>query len=215
MPARFPHEREIFLVEEYGRRFILKWDKGGWGWGTEGPLEKFFWKLIRGPFYSRLMKRVDRAVRNGCDVVQTIHLVAERRTLHYCHEAYVLMEYAEGETLMSVTGGFEIQYKMNEAEREPYDRRVLEAMTKLHRHDLASCDVNPKNFTLNGSRTTIIDLSCRGNSFIDQVKDAVRLKKTYNIDFPLKGWTRNSLYAILMTFQRVRKRYRKARGKEW
>lgn len=188
-------ERDVFLVEEGGRKYVIKWDRGGWGFGGESRPERFLLKLLRGPFYSRLMRRVRLARRSGLDCVQDIYLVAEKRTLHYCHEAVIILDYLEGSMLKEA------------ADVDSYRPAIRNAMLDLHAHGLALCDVSPYNYLVDGDGVKIIDLVCRGNPRVDRVKDIIRLKNVLEIDLPLAGWRERALHWFLSRFQTARKKY--------
>ncbi len=186
--------RDVYLLEDDGRKYILKWDHSGWGFGGEGPVERFFWKFVRGPFYSRLMKRVHAARRRGCDRCQAMYLAAERRTGHYCHEAVALYEYLEGETL----------------EKLPDVTSVLAdveaCLAALHERKLALCDINPRNFVLTADGVKAIDLVSRGNVRVDRVKDMIRAEKVFGFVMPATGLDR-VLKTALQLFQKSRTRW--------
>lgn len=186
--------RDVYLLEDNGRKYILKWDHTGWGFGGEGRLERFFWKFVRGPFYSRLMKRVHKARKKGCDRCQAMYLVAERRTGHYCHEAVALYEYLEGETLEKLP------------DATPVLHDIEACLVSLHERNLALCDTNPRNFVLTPDGVKAIDLVCRGNARIDRVKDMVRAEKVFGIVMPAHGIDR-ALKTILHTYQKLRTRW--------
>lgn len=188
-------ERDLFLVEENGRKYVIKRDRGGWGFGGERSLERFLLKLFRGPFYSRLMRRVARARGMGCDMIQGLHLVVERRTLHYCHEAVAIFDYIEGKMLVEA------------GDIDAHRPAIREAMLKLHASGLAMCDVSIYNFLVDDEdRIRIIDLVCRGNPRLDRVKDAIRLRNVLDIDIPVEGWLDRLLYGIMSRFQSARRR---------
>lgn len=187
--------RDVHLLDDGGKKYILKIDRSGWGFGGESGLERFFWKMVRGPFYSRLMRRLARARADGCDRCQEMFMAAEKRTLHYCHEAVVLFEYLEGDTLEKLP------------DLAPLLPGIRDCLDTLHRHDLALCDINPRNFVLTPDGVKAIDLVCRGNARIDRVKDTIRAKKVFGIDLPLRGGLDRLCHRVLETFQKLRTRY--------
>lgn len=195
-------ERDVYFLEHAGRKYVLKVDYGGWGFGGEGRLERFFWKFVRGPYYSRLIGRVNRARRNGCAVMQNIFLVAERRTLWYCHEAIILLEYVEGVDLKDAENP------------DQYLGRVADCLTRLHANDLALCDVSRYNFIVGADGgVTAIDLVCRGNPRLDRIKDVIRARKVFGLELPLRGWPDRLAFRLLSAFQDLRTRHRKWKKK--
>ncbi len=191
--ANAARERDVYLLEDGGRRFVLKWDHGGWGFGGEGRLERFFWRVVRGPYYSRLLRRVDRAWQNGCHAMQRVFMVAERRTLHYPHEAAVLLEYIEGHEIG--------------ADWPRYTDGVTACIQSLHANGLAVCDVNEHNFLVTPDGIRAIDLVCRGNPRLDRMKDVVRAKRIFNIDLPVRGVLDTIVHRGLTLFQDLRSRH--------
>lgn len=187
-------ERDVFLLEDGGKKYVLKRDRGGWGFGGEGALERIFLKLVRGPFYSRLMRRVRRARDLGCDTIQDIHLVAERRTLHYCHEAIIILDYIEGEMLIE------------RDDPTAHYPAMRDAIIGLHDHGLALCDVSFYNFLVGDDGIRMIDLVCRGNPRIDRIKDAVRMKKVFGIDLPMDSRLDLAIFNFLWWYQAKRGR---------
>ena len=194
-------ERSVYLIEDEGRRYIVKWDKGGWGFGGETRLEKIFWRLVRGPFYSRLMRRMRRARENGCDVIQDVFMVAERRTLHFCHEAIVIFEYIDGHMLV------------DDADRDRHIPEIVEAMHKLHQNGLAMCDVSIYNYLVTPEGIKMIDLVCRGNPRLDRIKDVIRLKRVLGVELPVDGFWDRLLYRLYTGYHSIRNRYFRRRRK--
>lgn len=196
--------RDIHLLEDGGRKYILKWDHTGWGFGGEGETERFLWKALRGPFYSRLMRRVLRARDSGCDRCQDMLLAAEKRTLWYCHDAVVLFEYLEGKSLEKL------------GDLQPLLPEIAACMLSLHAHGLALCDTNPRNFIKGADGVKAIDLVCRGNFRLDRIKDVVRMRKNYGIDLPLRDTLDRLLCAGMNAYLTARTWYaeRRARRRE-
>lgn len=195
-------ERDVHLVEDGGRRYVIKVDRGGWGFGRESRPERIFLKFFWGPFYSRLMRRVTRALANGCDAMQTIRLVAERRTLQYCHEAVIILDYVEGKTLHEL------------GDPAPYLERTREAMLSLHANRLALCGVSLYNFVVTeAGKVKAIDLECRGFFRVDRIKDVIRVKRLLGIDLPVEGWLDRFLYRFFTEFQASRRRYQERKRK--
>lgn len=195
-------ERDVHLVEDGGRRYVIKVDRGGWGFGRESRPERVFLKFFWGPFYSRLMRRVALARSHGCDAMQTIRFVAEKRTLQYCHEAVIILDYVEGRPLNEL------------GDPAPYAARVREAMLSLHANHLALCGVSLYNFVVADSGDVkAIDLECRGFFRVDRIKDVIRIKRLLGIELPVEGWLDNLLYRFLTEFQASRRRYQERKRK--
>ncbi len=208
IPARRLHNhskwRDIHVVESEGKKYVLKQDRSGWGFGGENAFERAFWRLVRGPFYSRLFRRAARARENGCDRFQEIFLVAEKRTLHYCHEAVVLLEYVEGETLNTVP------------DISPLMPQVQQCLDSLHAGGLAMCDIAVHNLILTSDGIKALDLSCRGNKRVDMLKDVIRAKRNLGITLPVSGWGNRILFHLLESFYTFRSThfgYRTKKGK--
>ncbi|MDR0362456.1 MAG: hypothetical protein LBJ46_07220 [Planctomycetota bacterium] len=156
--------RKVRLIEADGRRYVLKWDRT-----PPGRWEKRLGEAVRGPYYSRLMPMVNRAVENGLDIIQNIHFVAERVENGLCREAILVLDYLPGTPLAS------------RAECGAHAGAVAEALTRLHGHGLAMGDLNYRNFLLDGDAIRIIDLSARGCFLLARAKDRSRARMMYKI----------------------------------
>ncbi|MDR1612390.1 MAG: hypothetical protein LBT97_06340 [Planctomycetota bacterium] len=159
--------RSVRLVEAFGRRLVLKWDRT-----AMRRWEKRLGELLRGPYYSRLMPKVNRAVAAGCDVVQDIHLVAERVENGLCRETFLVLDYLPGTPFA------------DRRECSLHADQVADALSVLHDHGLAMGDLNYRNFLLDGDRVRIIDLSARGGFFLSRAKDRSRVRLMYKIALP-------------------------------
>ncbi len=186
--------RDVYLLTDKGKRYILKRDYTGWGFGGERGFERFFWKFTRGPFYSRLMRRVDKARRNGCDRCQAMYMVAERRTWWYVYESVALYEFIEGDTLEKL------------GDVTPLLPEITACLASLHQNDLALCDVNPRNFVKTSDGIKVIDMVSRGNARIDRIKDTIRAEKVFGILEPVHGIDR-LIRSVLQKFQKLRTRW--------
>lgn len=187
-------DRDVYFLDAPERRYVLKWDHGGWGFGGEGPVERFFWKFVRGPYYSRLLRRVNSAWQNNCHAMQRVFMVAEKRTAHYCHDAIILLEYVEGEELGLAP------------DKEALLPDVGRCASSLHANSLAVCDISVHNFLVTPDGIRAIDLVCRGNPRVDRIKDVIRLKRVLGIDLPLQGVVDRAIHWCLTVFQQHRRR---------
>lgn len=156
--------RTVFLVEAFGRKLVVKWDRT-----PPGRWEKRVGELLRGPYYSRLMPKVNRAVAAGCDIVQDIYLVAERMDGGLCRETFLVLDYLPGKPLA------------DRRECAAHADQVALALSTLHAHGLAMGDLNYRNFLFDGKKIRILDLSARGGFFISRSKDRSRARMMYNI----------------------------------
>ncbi len=189
--------READLVEALGRRFLMKRD-----WHVEKRLEKRFWYRVWGATrYSRIIRLINNAVRQGCDVVQDVFLVAERMSGPICQEAYLIADYMEGSVLPA-------------KEADLWLADLTRSIARIHEFGLACNDIQSYNFI----RTTEgiikgIDLDISSPLIICQVNDALEMKRRFNVDLPLKGPVRKVLYHLLLARNLIRARSRQLRGK--
>ncbi|MCD8139877.1 MAG: hypothetical protein LUE17_08890 [Planctomycetaceae bacterium] len=161
-------EHYVHRVEADGRSFVFK--RFG---EMDGKIDTRVWRYAAGPFYSHLMRMVNRAVANGCDVVQDIYLVAEKMRGRLSHDNYILFEFIPGTSMDRL------------ADFDAHHDAVAEAFTELHRHGLALGHCKPGNLVLSeDGRVKIIDLSARGTQWMGRGKDAVKAKRLWNIHLP-------------------------------
>ena len=190
-------QRKVYLVEAYGQRFVLKIDDE-----VDTRPEKMLWQFVFGPFYSRLMQKVNRILDQGCDLIPRMYMVAEKIEYRICRQAVVLLEYVEGTPWADV------------AEPEQWYDGVSRAIKKLHGLKLASNDVHPGNFIITANGMKIIDISCRGLMWVCRANDIIALRKMYNIKIVPQGLgSKISLY-LVKAQQRFHKLSRKLRGKK-
>ncbi|MCD8350991.1 MAG: hypothetical protein LUC93_10320 [Planctomycetaceae bacterium] len=158
----------VHRVDVDGRSFVFK--RFG---ELDGKIDTRVWRYMAGPFYSSLMRLVNRAVAGGCEVVQDVYLVAEKMHGRLSHDNYLLLEFVPG-TSMDRVGDF-----------AAHSDAVAAAFTELHRHGLALGHCKPGNLVLrDDGRVGIIDLSARGTQWMGRGKDAVKAKRLWNIRLP-------------------------------
>lgn len=167
---RQPRLRRVFVVEADGRKFLLKWEMA-----REKNVEKLIWHFLTAPFYSRLMRKVNKAVNAGCDVMQDMYLVAERVSGRVCHEAFAITEYIEGRHISTPE------------EEARHGQAIIDAIRVLHAHGLAVCDIDHSNMLLTDDGVRFIDLTFRGTTFLSQAKDVARLRARLNLRLDVVG----------------------------
>lgn len=164
-----PH-REVYLYEHGSRKFILKIDRY-----VSRHLEVRLWNMLRGPFHSRQMKAIARAVQAGSHVTPEYFFTAERMEGGLCRLTYIIQEYFAGENLEQ-TKGF-----------TNYQAAIKKSMLELHSHNLVLSDVAPVNFVVMGDEIKPIDLTWNGFVCIGKAQDIVRLKNHYGVELPVNG----------------------------
>lgn len=173
-------KRDVHLVEAHGRRFIIKADRQ-----TPKLFKSRLRQILGGPPHSRIMRRVNRAVRQGCTVTPDIYLVAEKMEKGICREAWNIQEYLPDPPLWEFT--------RNEKDAYGYDlspeqkAAVAKAITELHAHRLALADLNPFNILVSPGGYKVIDLSWAGSFRIGQALDILMLRHKMKIRLPLRG----------------------------
>lgn len=164
-------EHEVSSFEVDGRKFVLKKDR-------ERPkhFENKLWSLLYGPFYSKQMKAVNRAVRCGCTALPDIFLVAEKQGGLLCAESIMLMEF--------VSGGNITRHGPLVSNRE----KMLGALADIHKYGLALGDCNLGNFLISDEgECKLIDLSWRGSPRFGKASDIVTMKRDHGWDMPVSG----------------------------
>ncbi|MGL4860740.1 MAG: lipopolysaccharide core heptose(II) kinase RfaY [Enterobacteriaceae bacterium] len=187
-------QRDVFLIEVDGKKYILKWDRE-----LDPRLEKRLWQFISGPYYSGLIQRVAAAKQEGCNIIGDIYLVAERSRWRQSIEAYVLAEYLPGEPLGSLPPE-QIQH---------YKPTIANTVQTLHRYQLASNDLHAGNFIITPQGLKLIDLSDRGALAICQANDLLALRRLYQIELPPSGW----VYHLIAGKEKLKRFSRRLRGK--
>lgn len=174
------HRREVHLVELDGRKYVIKKDlRPGKEWSQR------LWQMLIGPRDSSVMKRVNRAVDAGCDVIPRTFLVAEKVRWRLVVESVQIIEFIEGRPPDFTLDPPEIK------------RDIAAAMTKLYSYRLAHTDIRRANFLVIGNGVKIIDLTFRGTYFMGRMKGIVRLKARFKVDIPLEGWCDRTLFAVV------------------
>lgn len=181
-------KRMVFRVEMGERRFILKRAR----MGTVG-----FKRLLPGimglTYFTRIMRKVNRAVLNGCDATQDYLLVAEKGLSAFRQEAWLLLGYVEGESL----GGLPL---------EPHRRELARTVEELIGFDLTMDDLTLHNFLVDGGgRVRGIDISCRPFTRLHAVKMVMKLNAQYGLNLPVRGLANNLVRAALALRYRIKK----------
>jgi heptose II phosphotransferase len=174
-------KREVRLVEAMGRQFIIKVDR-------QVPKRfKSRWRqILGGPMHSGIMRRVNRAVRQGCTVTPDIYLVAERMEKRVCREACIIQEYLPDPPLWEFSRNAADSYGFDLTPQQKDE--VGKAMRALHEHRLALADLNPYNILVSGQGYKIIDLSWAGSFRIGQALDVLNLRHKMKIRLPVRGF---------------------------
>lgn len=180
-------KREVHIVEAWGRKFILKIDRE-----VSRHFEVRLWRAIQGPFFSRQMKAVHRAVSNGCTVTPEIYFVAEKEGGLLCRESYSIQEFLEGHVLEQ------------EPDLEPFYPALVRAIDELHKFDLVLSDLHAQNVMVTKDGLKIIDLSWKGTTWAGKGKDIVILKQLYGIEMPVKDFSRRLAAAYIRIKHRIR-----------
>lgn len=162
--------RDVYLLEEGGRKFILKCDRY-----VPKKLEAKIWNFLRGPFYVRKMASIYKASRLGCRVTPEFLLVALRKGLFFPVESFALQEYVDGIELEDA------------GSPEEYKDEIIQAFSELHKYNLALGDVNTSNIMVTPQGIKIIDLTWNGTRLAGKGQDIVRLKNRLGIIFPVNS----------------------------
>lgn len=183
--------RSVELVEYNSQKFIIKNDRE-----VDPRFEKKMQNFISGPFYSRLIKKLDKLSPEMRACTADLYYAAEKVRLRQCHDVYIIHEYIEGTPLKEIS-------PKNADE-------VKQCVLRLHKAGLASNDIHPGNFIRTpGGELRIIDLSCKGNMKICQANDILALQRKYNIKIKGKGL----VYKLICLKEATRSLSRKLRGK--
>ncbi|WP_312951416.1 lipopolysaccharide core heptose(II) kinase RfaY [Superficieibacter sp.] len=184
-------DRTVALVEYEGQKYILKNDRE-----KDKRLEKRVQSYLSGPFFSRLIYAIDRAIRNGYTGTADLYYVAEKMVGRECVDVYTLHEYVEGTPLKAI----------DDSNRDDVARCIV----ALHGAGLASNDIHAGNFirTPEGD-LKIIDLSCRGSMRVCQANDLLTLRKKYHIVVQGHG----AVYRLITLKEDFRRLSRRLRGK--
>ena len=187
-------KRMVFRLDIGDRRFVLKRAR----MGATG-LKRFFPLAMGLSYFTRIMRFVDRAVRAGCTVAQDYFLVAERPLSAFRQEAWILLEYIDGDSL-----GYN-------AAPDELRRELTEVVLRLVRNGLTMDDLTLHNFlVVAGREIRAIDISCRLFTRLQAVKMIMKMNLRYGLGIPIRG-VRNT---IIRTILAARYRLKKAFGHE-
>lgn len=183
--------RSVELVEYNSQKYIIKNDRE-----VDPRFEKKLQNFTSGPFYSRLIRKLDRLPPEMRICTADLYYAAEKTRFRLCHDVYTIHEYIEGVPLKEIN-----QKNADE---------VKQCVLQLHKAGLASNDVHPGNFIRTPTgKLRIIDLSCKGNMKVCQANDILALQRKYNIN--VKG--RGLIYKLILLKENIRALSRKIRGK--
>lgn len=173
-------KRMVFRLDADGRSFVLKRAR----MGTAG-----FKRLLPGvmglTYYTRIMRMVNRAVEEGCDVTQDYYLVAEKTLSPFRQEVWVLLHYLNGDSL-------------GEKPDFPVWRgRLMETVATLLRHGLTMDDLTLHNFLVEEGKIRAIDISCRPFTRLQAVKMAIKMKARYGLELPVTGFSASLIRSLL------------------
>ncbi len=187
-------DRSVAIIASDKRKYILKEDRE-----REKRLEKKIANFIFGPFQSRLIRLMDRAVNEGCHVFQELYFVAEKNRFRTTQDVYAFYEYIEGTPLTEVENP------------EQYIPQIIECILELHRHGLASNDIHYGNFILTPDGTLrIIDISCKASVKVCQANDLLALRRKFGVN--IKSSSR--VYKIIRTKEALRRKIRALKHKK-
>lgn len=172
-------KRLVFRCTQGGREFILKRSF----MGTLG-LRRFFPRVMGLTYFTRVMRKVDAAMRAGCRSTQGYYCVAERWLSAFRQEVWVLLECVPGRDLLPDV---------------PPSRRaaLTEAVEDVLRHGLTLDDVSLGNFIDDGDAVRVIDLSCRPFRAWQAAKMRLKMRRLYGLDLPMRGIVERICGALL------------------
>lgn len=175
------HKRSVHLVEYGGRKYVVKvdnWPGNVWMWHWA--------QAVAGSYDERNMRKINRAVDEGCSVIPRMCLVALTLRWRFIRQAILVIEYVEGERVPEPSdSGAEIQ------------DQIRDAILELHRHKLTQTDISPDNFLRTDAGIRIIDLTFRNFFFIDRLKTNFRLEQRFQVVMPKKGIIDRIGFAVL------------------
>lgn len=175
--SNLEHLRYVYLIKQDGKSFILKHIlEYNVGFGRN--IKSFLF----GSFYYRLYKKLLKINKPIYSITQNILAIKETRKSLKKIETYILFDYIEGQSLDKCSNP------------EQYKEDILKIMLTLHKFKIASGDLNIGNFIVQKDEIKIIDLSNRSLFSKAKIKDAIYLKKYYDIDYPIK---QNLLFKLI------------------
>lgn len=161
-------EHYVYRIDIDGRSFVFK--RFG---ELDGKLDTKLWWFVAGTFYPKLLRLVNQAVSDGCEAVPDMYLVIEKLSRRLAIDNYLLLEFLPG-TSMDELG-----------DMTPYRSAVADAFIDVHRHGLSLGNVKAGNLVLaDDGRVKVIDLSSRGTQLTGRAKDAIKVKRLWDIDLP-------------------------------
>lgn len=179
-------KRMVFRVEWEGREFILKRAF----MGTVG-LRRMLPGSMGITYFTRVMRKVDAAIRAGCRSTQGYYCVAERWLSPFRQEVWVLLECVPGRALLP---------QQLPARREAFRAAVEDLL--LHR--LTMDDLALGNFLDDGEAVRAIDVSCRAFTTLQTAKMRLKLSALYGLDLPARGGGERACAWFLRLRYRVR-----------
>ncbi|MGG4609144.1 lipopolysaccharide core heptose(II) kinase RfaY [Providencia sp. Me31A] len=186
-------DRSVARITIDGQNFIIKCEKE-----RDKRFEKRVMRMVSGPYYSQLLRRLVRAQNKGCTVTNDIYFVAEKMRGRESVETWIIAEYVEG-TVLSEFDNI-----------TPYYAQMKSVISQLHQYGLSSNDVHAGNFVLTDDGLKVIDLSDYGNFAICKANDLIALKRFYGIEPDSKSFT----YRFIRFRDNFRHWSRKIRGKK-
>ncbi|MEY0435436.1 lipopolysaccharide core heptose(II) kinase RfaY [Providencia huaxiensis] len=186
-------DRSVARIQVNGQNFIIKCEKE-----RDKRFEKRLMRIISGPFYSRLLKRLVTAQNKGCTVTNDIYFVAEKMVGRESVETWIIAEYVEGTVLSEID------------DIKPYYTEMKTIINQLHRYGLSSNDIHAENFVITNEGLKVIDLSDYGSFAICKANDLIALQRFYNIEPDSK----NFVYRFIRFRDNFRHWSRKVRGKK-
>lgn len=191
------HRRMVHLVEVDGRKYVIKIDpRPGNEWTHR------MWQVLVGARDSSLMRRINRAVDEGCDVAPRTFFVAERIRGRLVTETVVIHEYIEGRPVDLINDPPAVR------------REIVAAMEKLYSYRIAHTDISPNNFLVTDSGVKIIDLTFRCTFLMGRIKGMVRLKRRFKVNVPPRTPLDRPLMACIEG-KETWNRFWRAFGRRW
>lgn len=172
--------RKAYHINIKGRDYLLKVDTK-----CPRPLDMKIWRFIHGPYHSKHMKAVNKAVNQGCKRTQDIYFVAEKKG-RICTETFLIIEYLPGQSLC----GKEIE--------NTYKQDIAAALAELHSYKLSLSDIHPGNFLITKNGINVIDLSTKGIAWAGIGRDIIEAKQNLGINVPVQNFSeRLSVWYVL------------------
>lgn len=183
---------QVYLVNTDSGKFVIKAGRKH----TLG-LRRFFPNAIGLTFYTRILCKVNRAVRRNFRHTADIYLVMEKWRGGIWLDYLILMEYVEGPVLSSL-GNY-----------AAYRDDLRRTMAEMRAHELTLEDTNPGNFIVSKEGIKAIDLGCRIPTFYYKVRESIRLRDFYGIDLPLKDPVSRFIGVLIKARIWLRKKFSK------